>query len=249
MKWLTSLPAKIAEAVVVTLVVGWLLAGGLLEAAVPLWALLIAAAAGALAGAAVGAARTARRTLYPYYAEHVRECLNTLRRAVSGEIPGVTIDDFVERGILAPACKWLTRAPDDQVRMTVVSPGTAVTGEFELVWESGHSVEARAKFSLPVSGSFAGIAYAREETQWSNDVERDPRWSKHPRARPGREYGSLVSVPLRSGTAVVGVLNVVSGRRRAFTPADLNYIELLGALVSLAWSGRRAGGETHGGGD
>jgi hypothetical protein len=38
-----------------------------------------------------------------YYAEHLREALETLQRVVTGAIPGVTIEDYITRGILEPA--------------------------------------------------------------------------------------------------------------------------------------------------
>lgn len=67
-------------------------------------------------------------------------------------------------------------------------------------------------------------------------MDNDDRWRPHPKARPGRQYGSLVSIPVRRGDEVVGVLNVISTHKNAFTQGDLNYIELLAALINLAHS-------------
>ncbi len=59
----------------------------------------------------------------------------------------------------------------------------------------------------------------------------------HPRARPSRSYGSLVSVPIKKANGEsVGVFNVISTKKRAFSPSELEYIELLGSLVNFAWT-------------
>ncbi|HEX8646315.1 MAG TPA: GAF domain-containing protein [Thermoleophilaceae bacterium] len=240
-RWLTSLPARILEGLLGAALFTYGVQQGVLGEKVALWIALLAMTLGGACTFVATSVLVTRRSLYPYYAEHVREALNTLQRVAAGHVTGVTTAEFVERGILAPACYWLTQAGGESVRMTVIRPQEPDRREFELLWESGHSVEARHGFSLEIAGSFAGVAFTRGETQWTNDVEKDPRWMKHPKARPGREYGSLVSVPIRMGEDVVAVFNAISRRNKAFSPADLNYLELLGALISMIYSGAHAG--------
>lgn len=236
--WLRTLPGRIAEGLLVALVLaggGWLL--GILDAAVPLWVLAVGVAVLVPLSFAVGRmfGRAAPENLELYYAEHVREVLETLQKAIVGGIPGVTVRDYVERGILAPARHWLTQRPGEDVRLSIIVPDEQEK-EFRLEYEAGHSVEARRKFGLEIAGSFAGFAYSSGETQWTNDVERDERWTPHPRARPERGYGSLASVPIRAGDEVVGVFNVLSTYKGAFGPGELAYIEVLGSLINVAYS-------------
>jgi GAF domain-containing protein len=235
-RWLTSLPARIAEGLLGAALFAYVVQEGVLGEDIKVWIALLALLLCCGGAYFVGAGRVTRKNLYPYYAEHVREALNTLQRVAAGTVAGVTTEEFVERGILAPACYWLTQVGDEGVRMTVIRPKEPDRQEFELVWEFGHSVEARHAFSLDVAGSFAGVAFTRGETQWTNEVAKDPRWAKHPKARPGREYGSLVSVPIRMGDEVVAVFNAISKYNKAFSPADLNYLELLGALIGMIYA-------------
>ena len=173
--------------------------------------------------------------LFSYYGEHVHEVIETAQKLVSGTLTGVTVDDFVERGILAPAREGLQRDSVESIRMTVLAPRSPAGTEFVLVWESGHSVEARANFQMPVAGTFAGHALTTHATEWTNDVDGDPRWTPHPKARSSRTYGSLVSAPIKQGETVVGVLNVISSYKNAFTRGDIIYIEILASMVDVVW--------------
>jgi putative methionine-R-sulfoxide reductase with GAF domain len=107
--------------------------------------------------------------------------------------------------------------------------------DFVMKFAAGHRLESRKRFRLQIAGSFAGHAYSSGEIQWTNDVEMDPRWRKHPQAREDRTYGSLVPVPINVGQRVVGVLSVISTYKYGFSPADRTYIELLGSIISVAW--------------
>lgn len=235
-RWLTGLPARIIEGVLLACVLaglGWLM--GVLDAGVPLW---IVAVIVVVVGATcfwIALHVTSPEMLYAYYAEHVQEAIGTLQKVFAGEIPDVTWSDWIERGVLGPARYWLTQGPAEEIRISVTTPDED-DRRFEMSYEAGHSVEAREKFELDIAGSFAGRAYTSGETQWTNDVDIDERWSPHPKARPSRKYGSLVSVPIHRGHKVVGVLNVLSTYKGAFSPGDLNYIKLLGSLIDLASS-------------
>lgn len=217
---------------IVTAVSGWLL--GRLNTKVPLWLVALAAGLAIIATMLLtGRANAGKARLYAYYAEHLRECLETFQKVLAGAIPGVNVADYIERGVLGPARQWLARRRDEDVRLSIIVPA----GEsFKMLFEAGHSLEARENFHLPLEGSFAGRAFVSGKTEWSNDVEKDSRWSRHPQARAHRRYGSLVSTPVRSGAETVGVLNVLSTRTKAFRPADLAYIELLAGLVNVVWS-------------
>lgn len=72
--------------------------------------------------------------------------------------------------------------------------------------------------------------------QWTDDVDADDRWRRHPKADAKRRYKSLAAMPIVVGDDAVAVLNVVSTEPAAFLKGDLTFIELLGGLISLAWN-------------
>lgn len=232
-----------ALAVVVLVVAGLFL--DLLDDHVEVWVVVLAAVLFGGAGLAVGRRNGGTQELIgqllveldlnQYYADHLYEVLETLQKIISQSIPGVSFSEFVERGMLEPARQYLTQGPGEDIRLSVLVPDERHQ-DFVMEFAAGHRLESRGSFRLPIAGSFAGHAYASGEIQWTNDVDTDQRWSKHPRARPDRAYGSLVSVPIKVQDQVIGVLNVISTYKNAFSPADRTYIELLGSILSVAWS-------------
>lgn len=232
-------PTDVVRSVITTLIVGVVIAllsalTGILDFGVPLW-VVIGVAVLIPVAFLVGRVAEAGENLEPFYVDHVKEVLDTLQKIVAGEIPDVSVDAFIERGILVPAREWLVtpRRKGEEVRLSVL---TVEGAQFSMLFEAGHSVEARQKFELPTTGSFAGHALASGEMQWTNDVEADPRWTAHPKARPGREYGSLACAPIRVGDGVVAVLSVLSTEKNAFLPSELMYIDVLGSIIGVAWS-------------
>jgi len=252
-RWVKSLPEKVADSIVVpalavVIIAVASLALGLLDDKVPVWAALVILLV--LAGGAFGLGRGARTDveeleefvellqlqvdLHQYYADHLYDVLETLQKVITGQIPGVTFADLVERGMLQPAREYLQVSGED-VRLSVQVPDDEHQN-FIMEFSAGHSLGGSRDFRLPIAGSFGGHAYASGEVQWTGDVSEDSRWSKHPKASQERKYGSLVSVPISVRDQVIGVLNVISTYKQAFSPADRTYIELLGSILSVAWS-------------
>lgn len=249
-RWLQSLPEKVADSLVVPVLAVLVIAAaslllGLLDEDVPVWAALIAVALSSAVALAWGRRRAEggelidalllQVDLHEYYADHLYEVLETLQKVLSRSIPDVSFAEFVERGMLQPAREYLTQAPGEDVRLSVQIPD-AQRRDFLMRFSAGHNLEGTRDFRLPIAGSFGGHAYSSSEVQWTDDVDADPRWSKHPKGRPGRDYASLVSVPVVVRDQVIGVMNVVSTCRQAFSQADRTYIELLGSILSVAWS-------------
>lgn len=200
------------------------------------WVLAVAVGAPvALAGAVVlGAApRSAAGDALAgrYYARHLADALQTLQKVLGGTIPGVTVERFVEDGLLAPARDFLTRRADEEVRLSVLVPAD---GEWRMAFAAGYRLEAKQRFTLPIPGSFSRYAFESGQITWSHDLRSDPRFAEHPYAT--HPYRSIVSIPLRSGDDVVGVLNVDSSRRDAFPPEDLTYLRILAAIVEVSWA-------------
>jgi GAF domain-containing protein len=231
-RWLTSLPARIVEGLLVLAIATY---GGFVLSDAPVWTTALAVLVIAPLCYVAGSRRERGDLLDAVHAEHIREVLEVIQKVLAGDLPGIDTDSVVERGILGPARYCFTRGTSEDVRLTVIAPEDSDSGTFHLIWECGHSIEAREKFSLSVAGSFAGFAYTSGETQWTNDVAADKRWTSHPKARKARAYGSLASVPIRQGSDVMGVLNVLSTRTGAFTTGDLRYIEIMGSLINVVW--------------
>lgn len=175
---------------------------------------------------------------YELYSEHLRDALADLRRLLNGELPAFSVGDYIEKGIFETAHRLLTREGDrGDVRFSVlhVEGGFLVMARGRQMFPAlGHSLEARQQFRLALDDAFAGIAYRTGRMQSSGDVDSDERFKRHPKARPGREYRSIVSVPLRSGDAVDGVLNVIATKSHAFSRVDENYLRLLAAVIDVA---------------
>lgn len=171
-----------------------------------------------------------QNALYGYYASFLWEVMQTLQKAIHGDIPGVTLDDLVEHGILNPARELLRQAPGEDVRLSVLVPEGQ---EFTMRWAAGHRFASKQSFRLRINDSFSRFAYTGD-IAYSEDVDADDRFEPHPRAE--RPYRSIVSAPLRSGDDVVAVFNVVSTVPFAFTLADFVFIGLLGAMIDVCWA-------------
>ena len=113
-----------------------------------------------------------------------------------------------------------------------------------MLYESGHSLGRKSNFSLP-RASLAGHALESGDLQWTNNVDEDNRWSRHPLATDDRRYRSLASMPIIVGDTSVAVLNVVSSEKGAFLTSDLTYVELLGSFIGLAWALKGDAGRSH----
>jgi GAF domain-containing protein len=171
-----------------------------------------------------------QNALYGYYALHLWDVLETLQKVITGDID-VTIDQFMEQGVLGPAREFLQQAPGEDIRLSVLVP----EGEdFRMEWAAGHRLASKAAFRLPIAHSFSKIALESGETAGSHDVAQDPRFAPHPRAE--RPYSSIISIPIRSGEDVVAVFNVISTQPYAFTLPDLVFVSLLGAFIDVVWA-------------
>lgn len=201
------------------------------DAPVALWVLVVVAACAVVVGFVLGRVFSADDDLPGYQADLLGEAILALRELVAGKL-NVRFDDFMERGVLAPARFGLSVERNEKIRLSVLAP--AKNGEsFKMLYESGHSLGRKDDFSLP-KASLAGHALQTGELQWTNDVEKDDRWHPHPKASAERGYRSLACMPIVVGDDAVGVLNVVSSARGAFLRADLTYVELLGGFIGLA---------------
>jgi GAF domain len=259
---MTTIVATIVAVVVVPLIVSLLT-----KDQVHAWAVALAAVVGLLVGLLVGAAlggssegeglksridelesRTGELGGYETYVEHVRDALSELRKVVTKELPSMSTRDFIEIGIFEPADKLLERDHRDaargDVRFSILVPDGddfVMADASGLQPAHGHRVESRQSFRLPINASFAGVAFHTGQVQSSNHLSSDQRFKRHPKATTGREYQSMVSVPLWRSGEVDGVLNVLAVRKDAFSTVDRTYITLLASVIDVARSVDAAG--------
>jgi GAF domain-containing protein len=130
--------------------------------------------------------------------------------------------------------KALVEGRDSAAASNPVGDDFVMANEHGLLPARGHRPESRQEFRLPIKDSFAGVAFNTGRVQSSNDLSNDERFKPHPKADSGREYQSMVSVPLWGSGEVDGVLNVLATRKNAFSPVDRTYITLLASVIDLA---------------
>jgi GAF domain-containing protein len=213
-----------------------------LDVPVPLWAVLLVGVTACALGVAVGRLLRFGEDLLAYQADLLGEAILALRDVAAGQLD-VSFEDFIERGVLAPARFGLSAVSGEEIRLSVLEfDDDAQT--FRMLFESGHSLGRKSNFSLPKT-SLAGHALESGDLQWTNNVDEDSRWSRHPRASKSRNYRSLASMPIIVGDTAVAVLNVVSSEKGAFLKSDLTYVELLGGFIGLAWAMNSDAGQSH----
>jgi GAF domain-containing protein len=201
------------------------------DAPVALWLVFLVALLCLLVGFVIGRVSEYGNDLLGYQTDLVGEAILALREVLAGSL-SVPFEEFIERGLLAPALFGLSAERGEKIRLSVLTP--RVDGQtFQMLYESGHSVGRKNNFSL-TKVSLAGHAFETGELEWTNDVEKDDRWQPHPKA--SRTYGSLACMPIVVGDSPVAVLNVVSSAKGAFLRGDLMFIELLGGFIGLAWA-------------
>jgi hypothetical protein len=210
---------------------------------VPVWVAVLAGGLGLIGGIIAGAYGEGTRSFPDTYALHVRDALADLRRVFAAELEHFSLRDFIETGIFEPAHLLLQRNPAGDsrgdIRFSVLHPDASgkdfvMADESGLFPAHGHRAESRDRFSLPIQGSFAGIAYQSGKVQASNHRSADDRFSRHPRSASDREYESMVSVPLWKGGEIDGVLNVIATHEKAFSTEDRIYITLLASVIDVA---------------
>ena len=91
------------------------------------------------------------------------------------------------------------------------------------------------RVQLPLGSGVTGwVASRREPAVIVEDKESDPRYLPIPALR-GTDFTSMASVPMATGpSGLVGVLNVHTVVRRAFTDRDIRLLVVIGGLVAGA---------------
>lgn len=165
------------------------------------------------------------------YGTNICSIMDNFQRVLAGDIRGVTVSEFIERGILTAGREVMQENghPSD-LRMSVL---LANDGNFTMGWASGHSIQSQKKYRQPIEKTVSKIAYEKKVMQVWKDIAGEERgFEENPHAT--RKFKSMVSIPVLIGDDAVGVFNVVTERADAFDVADVNYLTSLGAVIQTA---------------
>lgn len=223
----------VAGLVVLAIVGGAAWVASKFDAPIALWGVVLIGLASFLAGTALGRVMRIGEDLLGYQADLIGEAILGLREIAAGHLD-VSFEEFIERGVLAPARFGISALRGEEIRLSILKFDDK-SQTFQMLYEAGHTLGRKTNFSLPKT-SLAGHALESGNLQWTNNVDADDRWSRHPLAKSNRRYRSLACMPIVVGGTPVAVLNVVSSHKGAFLTGDLTYVELLGGFIGLAWA-------------
>lgn len=105
------------------------------------------------------------------------------------------------------------------------------TNKLEVVMSQGLPQEALnvELYARSEGNGISGWVAANDKSYMCSDVEADPRYL------PGLDKArSSLTVPLRLHDKVIGVFNIESGQRAAFTEDDRQFAEIFGRYVAIA---------------
>lgn len=180
-------------------------------------------------GDALGSAHWAIQR-YEVYTDHVADVLNRLQRVLNGELEGVSIPDYIQRGIIEPA-RDVMQGPHEDIRLSVLLP---VGDRWRMAWSAGHSLDGQRMYNERIVDTLSREPYESGEPMYWSDVTADDRFRGNPQA--SRPFCSMLSGPIRNGNEVIGVLNVISSVKGAFDPAEQRYVASLGSVIGVAVS-------------
>jgi hypothetical protein len=165
------------------------------------------------------------------YGTNIWSIMDNFQRVLAGDIPDVTVPEFIERGILTVGRDVMQEnGHASDLRMSVLLAGD---GHFTMEWASGHNIQSQKKYHQPIDKTISKIAYEKKAMQVWKDVPTEERgFEENPHAT--RRFRSMVSIPILIGDHAVGVFNSVTERKDAFDVADVNYLTSLGAVIQTA---------------
>ena len=165
------------------------------------------------------------------YGSNICSGLDTFQKIVAKDI-NMTMSSFIEQGLLIPARDVMqANGHPSDLRMSVL---LAVEGHFSMVWASGHGVEAKQKYRVPIEQTISTVAFQKKVPQvWEDAPAEERGFVRNPKATRG--FKSMVSIPILLGGKTAGVFNVLTDKKDAFDPADINYLTSLGSIIQLAF--------------
>jgi hypothetical protein len=165
------------------------------------------------------------------YGTNICSIMDNFQRVLAGDISGVPVGEFVERGILTAGRDVMQEnGHSSDLRMSVL---LAKDDDFVMEWASGHDIQSQTKYRQSIAKTVSRIAYETKVMQVWKDVTAEERgFETNPHAT--RQFRSMVSIPILIGNDAVGVFNVITEPVDAFDVADVNYLTSLGAVIQTA---------------
>jgi Nif-specific regulatory protein len=100
---------------------------------------------------------------------------------------------------------------------------------------TGEKSKEVKEFRIKMGQGIAGLVAQTGQPQLSDDVRNDPRWYKQLSETIGFETQSIACVPLKSGDAIIGVMQVIDKEDgRPLRQEDMHLLEEFAALAALA---------------
>jgi hypothetical protein len=93
------------------------------------------------------------RAVATAYSENLLSILYAFRQVVDGEIADVSVKEWIEAGILAPARDLIRERQTGDVRLSILMPLGDV---FVMAFAAGHTLENKTKFRLSIDDHFGG---------------------------------------------------------------------------------------------
>jgi diguanylate cyclase (GGDEF)-like protein len=116
---------------------------------------------------------------------------------------------------------------------SAASAGILEGDEIVYRYRTGPGRHSGTVIRTPKDASLSGICLRSGEPAFCEDSELDPRTDKT--ACRAQGLRSMIIVPLRHRSKVVGVLNINSPEPRAFAPGDVATVQLIGGAISAAY--------------
>jgi GAF domain len=142
-------------------------------------------------------------------------------------------------------CEWIPQIlkleKADLNKITVWRPTEDGT-QLEIVEFNGLNPENARSLRLPVKpdksdrDTFAAMAFRNERVEFCPDTKSDPRYVNVSEGAPTHQYRSIIAVPIRRGSRVVGAYTIDSREPNRFPQDDqaaLQQYELYGQLFAL----------------
>lgn len=97
------------------------------------------------------------------YGTNICSIMDNFQRVLAGDIPGVTVPEFIERGILTAGRDVMQEnGHASDLRMSVL---LAKDGHFSMWKASGHNIQSQTKYRQPIEKTVSRIAYEKKGIQ------------------------------------------------------------------------------------
>jgi diguanylate cyclase (GGDEF)-like protein len=171
---------------------------------------------------------TERKKAEEALARHLRELtiINGVAKSLSGS---VSLNDVL-RGALDSVLECLVM-PKGSVYLLDKTAGELVLSISKGVGDES----AKALGRMPLGTGLVGQAAETKQVLFTADAAQDQTVADHHKPfLQSENVRSYISVPLKSGGRIVGVITAATTSPRDFSPADIRLLEILGSQIGVA---------------